>query len=95
MKVFCMSTHFSYDVQFPAHSELPPAERDEILASLSPSLQGLLSINDPDASVTDSESHKGEGHRIVELTTTLDDEQVGSAMKAFSKQYGLAVNALE
>lgn len=90
-----MATQFSYDVQFPAHSETPQAERDEVMASLSPSLEGLLSINDPDAKVIDTESHKGEGHRIVELTTSLDDEQVGSAMKAFSKQYGLAVNALE
>ena len=90
-----MATHFSYDVQFPAHSETPKAERDEIMASLSPSLQGLLSLNDPDATVTDSESHKGEGHRIVELETMLDDEQVGTAMKAFARQYGVAVNALE
>ena len=90
-----MPTQFSYDVQFPAHSELPQAERDEIMATLSSSLEGLLSLNDPTAAVTDTESHKGEGHRIVELTTTLDDEQVGTAMKAFSKQHGLAVNALE
>ena len=90
-----MATHFSYDVQFPAHSETPQAERADIRASLSPSLEGLLSINDPAATVTDTESHKGEGHRIVELTTTLNDEQVGSAMKAFSRQHGLAVNALE
>lgn len=90
-----MATHFSYDVQFPAHSETPQAEREDIMASLSPSLEGLLSINDPAATVTDTESHKGEGHRIVELTTTLNDEQVGFAMKAFSRQHGLAVNALE
>lgn len=90
-----MSAQFSYDVQFPAHSDTPRAERDETMASLSTSLEGLLSINDPDAKVIDTDSHKGEGHRIVELTTTLDNEQIGAAMKAFSKQYGLAINPLE
>ncbi len=29
-----MATHFSYDVQFPAHSETPQAEREDVMASL-------------------------------------------------------------
>lgn len=90
-----MPTNFSYNVQFSEQNDTPAAEREEVLNSLADSLQGLLAVNDPDATVTDSESQKGEGHKIIELTTALDDEQVGAALKVFSKQHGLSISALE
>ncbi|MBC7548970.1 MAG: hypothetical protein H7224_10095 [Polaromonas sp.] len=90
-----MNTNFSYHVQFSEHNETPEAEREEVMNTLSDSLQGLLAVNDPGATVTDSASQKGEGHKIIELTTALDDEQVGAALKVFSKQHGLSISALE
>ena len=42
-----------------------------------------------------SESQQGEGHKIIELTTALDDEQVGAALKVFAKQQGLRIGAPE
>jgi len=90
-----MTTNFSYNVQFSEHNNTPAAEREEVMSSLAESLQGLLEVNDPDAKVTDSDSQKGEGHKIIELTTALDDEQVNAALKVFSKQHGLSISALE
>lgn len=90
-----MTTNFSYNVQFSEQNDTPSAEREEVMSTLADSLQGLLAVNDPAATVTDSESQKGEGHKIIELTTALDDEQVGAALKVFSKQHGLSISALE
>ena len=90
-----MTTNFSYDVQFSEQNDTPVDERKAVLSSLADSLQGLLAVNDPAATVTDSESQKGEGHKIIELTTALDNEQVGAALKVFSKQHGLSISALE
>lgn len=86
---------YLYDVQFPSNTEVPQAEQDEVMASLSSSLEGLLSLNDDKATVTDTESHKGEGHRLLDVSTTLDDEQMATAIKALAKQTGLAVNPQE
>ena len=90
-----MATNFSYDVKFSEQNDTPVEDRKEVMDSLSDSLQGLLAVNDPDATVTDSDSPKGEDHKVIELTTTLDDEQVGAALKVFSKQHGLSISALE
>lgn len=90
-----MTTHFSYNVQFSEHNDIPAAEREEVFGTLADSLQGLLAVNDPAATVTDSESQKGQGHKIIELTTALDDEQVGAALKVFAKQHSLSISALE
>lgn len=90
-----MTTNFSYDVQFSEQNDTPASEREAVLGSLADSLQGLLAVNDPAATVTASESQKGEGHKIIELTTELDNEQVGAALKVFSKQHGLSISPLE
>jgi hypothetical protein len=37
----------------------------------------------------------GDGHKVIEITTALDDEQVGAALKVFSKQHGLSISAPE
>lgn len=66
-----------------------------MMGSLGPSLQRLFAADDPSATVTVSDSHKGEGNKIIELTTTLQDPQVATTLQAFSKQHGVAVSALE
>ena len=42
-----------------------------------------------------SESHKGNGNKLVELTTTLADAQIAEILKVFSAQHGVVVAALE
>ncbi len=88
-------TNFSFEVQYAAQSGAAQDERDGLMGSLGPSLQKLFAADDPSATVTVSDSHKGDGNKIIELTTTLLDPQVAATLQAFSKQHGVAVSALE
>jgi hypothetical protein len=88
-------TNFSFEVQYAARSGAAQDERDGLMGSLGPSLQKLFAADDPSATVTVSDSHKGDGNKIIELTTTLQDPQVAATLQAFSKQHGVAVSALE
>jgi hypothetical protein len=90
-----MATNFSYNVQFSEQNDTPASEREGVMNSLADSLQGLLAVNDPAATVTDNDSQMGDGHKVIEITTALDDEQVGAALKVFSKQHGLSISAPE
>jgi len=90
-----MKTNFSFEVQYPAQSGSTQAERDNVMEGLGPLLLQLLATGDSAASVVVSDSHKGGGHKIVELTTTLQDAQIEKILKAFSAQYGVRVDALE
>jgi hypothetical protein len=90
-----MKTNFSFEVQYLAKSDSTRAERDEVMAGLGPRLQQLLAAGDSAATVAVSDSHKGSGHKIVELTTTLKDPQIAATLKAFSAQHGVRVTALE
>lgn len=90
-----MKTNFSFEVQYLAQSDRTQAERDAVMDELGPLLQKLLAVGDSAASVVVSDSHKGSDHKIVELTTTLQDPQIEEILKAFSAQYGVRVDALE
>jgi hypothetical protein len=90
-----MKTNFSFEVQYLAKSDSTQAERDEVMAGLGPRLQQLLAAGDSAATVAVSDSHKGSGNKIVELTTTLKDPQIAAILKAFSAQHGVRVTALE
>lgn len=90
-----MKTNFSFEVQYLPASGGAQAERDAVMGDLGPRLQKLLAAGDSAASVQVSDSHKGGNHKIVELTTTLQDAQIEAILKAFSAQYGVRVNALE
>jgi hypothetical protein len=90
-----MKTNFSFEIQYLAQSDSAQAERDAVMGDLGPRLQKLLAAGDPAASVQVSDSHKGSNHKIVELTTTLQDAQIEAILKAFSAQYGVRVDALE
>jgi hypothetical protein len=90
-----MKTNFSFDVQYSATSDSTQAQRDEVMDSLGPTLQKLLAAQDKAATVMVSESHKGNGNKLVELTTTLADAQIAEILKAFSAQHGVVVAALE
>ncbi|SFV00639.1 hypothetical protein SAMN05216350_11248 [Polaromonas sp. YR568] len=90
-------TNFSFEVQYTADSGAgaSSAGADGVMASLGPSLQKLFAATDPAATVAVSDSHKGSGNKLVELTTTLQDAEIADILKAFSGQHGVSVNALE
>ncbi|CAN5115707.1 hypothetical protein BH10PSE16_BH10PSE16_34850 [soil metagenome] len=90
-----MKTNFAFEVQYLAESSSTETERNELMDSLQATLQQLLAAQDSVASVAISDSQKGNGNKLVELTTTLDDAQVTSVLKAFSEQHGVSVTAFE
>ena len=90
-----MKTNFSYDVQYPAQSDTTEAQRDAVMDALGPTLQALLAVQDKAATVVVSDSHRGNGNKLVELTTTLGDTQVAEILQAFSAQHGVLVAPLE
>lgn len=85
-------TNFSFEVQYTAGSGVAS---DGAMASLGPSLQKVFAATDPSATVAVSDSHKGSGNKLIELVTTLQDEEIADILKAFSGQHGLTVSALE
>lgn len=87
-------TNFSFEI-FYAESSAPPPAGDEVMKTLGPSLQGLLAAKDSAATVVVSDTHKGSGNKIVEITTTLQDAQLAEVLKAFEESHGLTVSALE
>ena len=88
-------TNYSFDVQYPADSDRTEAQRNEVMSSLGPVLQQLLALHDSAATVVVSDSHKGSGNKIVELTTTLLDAQIAEVLQAFSGRNGVTVTAVE
>ncbi|MEO7399484.1 MAG: hypothetical protein ABIV07_01755 [Polaromonas sp.] len=90
-----MKTNFSFDVQYAADSDSSQAQRDAVMDSLGPTLQALLAGHDQAATVVVSDSHKGEGNKLVELTTTLGDDRIAEILKAFSARNGVVVSAFE
>ena len=88
-------THFSFEINFPALSDAGTQQPGDTLASLGPALQKLLTAQDSQASVAISDSHKGAGSKLAELTTSLQDAQIADILQAFSAQHGVTVTALE
>ena len=88
-------TNFSFEVQYPAHSDSTQPERNALMGSLDTTLQHLLATQDSEAQVAVSDSHKGSGNKIVELTTTLQEVQIAEILKAFSAEHGVTVSAVE
>lgn len=88
-------THYSFEVQYPAHASSPKAQRDELMAALGLSLQQLVAAQDSTARVTVSDSHKGEDHKLVELTTHLQNTPMSGILQTFSQRHGVIVTALE
>lgn len=93
-----MKTRFSFEVQYPAPTEAagkPAAPHDTVMDTLESSLKTLLQAQDKAATVTVSDSHKGNDNKLVELVSTLQDEQLEKLLADFSAQHGLTINALE
>jgi hypothetical protein len=99
-----MKTNFSFEVQFAAPAEAgagqllaggTPAQREDVMQRLEVLLQAQFEPLDASATVQVSESHRGENNKIVELVTTLQDEQIASALKRFCDAHGVTITALE
>jgi hypothetical protein len=90
-----LKTNFSFEVQYPADSDRSEAQRDQLMGSLQATLQPLLAAQDTEAEVAVSDSRRGSGNKLVELTTTLEDAQLAGILKAFSDQHGVSVTAFE
>ncbi|MES2414184.1 MAG: hypothetical protein V4614_10315 [Pseudomonadota bacterium] len=88
-------TNFSFEVFYPERSAITIEQRNETMRKLGPTLQALLAVGDSNAAVVISDSHKGSGNKIVEITTTLDDAALGEVLQKFSSTNDLTVTALE
>ena len=88
-------TNFSFEVKYLADSDRSQAQQGEVIASLQTTLQQLISAQDAKAEVLVSDSQKGSGNKLVELTTALGDAQLALILKAFSEQHGVSVTAFE
>ncbi len=58
-------------------------------------LQAQFVALDPAATVQVSDSHKGGSNKIVELVTTLQDDQIAGALKVFCDAHGVHITAVE
>ncbi len=91
-------TNYSFEVQYPARPERPDGAQGrphDVMANLGAALQELFAARDGAASVVVSDSHKGSGHKIVQLTTTLEEPLITEALQAFSMRNGVSVQAIE
>jgi dihydrodipicolinate synthase/N-acetylneuraminate lyase len=99
-----MKTNFSFEVQHAAPSETSAlqraasgtaAERDELMHKLQPLLTAQFEPLDAAAVVQVSDSHRGANNKLVELVTTLADEQIAGVLKRFCEVHGVTITALE
>lgn len=99
-----MKTNFSFEVQYLAVSatdsgqnatSATPEQREDVMQRLQALLQTLIEPLEATATVQVTDSHRGANSKIVELVTTLDDDQIASALKRFCDLYGVSISALE
>ena len=90
-----VNTNFSFEVQYPAHSDSTQSQRNEVMDSLGATLHDLVAAQDSAARVAVSDSPKGVGNKIVELTTNLPDARIAEILQSFSAQHGVTVSAVE
>ena len=88
-------TNFSFELYYAESSTHTPAQLDQAMRVLQPSLSDLFTASDSTATVVVSDSHKGSFNKIVELVTTLQDAQIEKLLKDFCDAHGATVRALE
>lgn len=88
-------TNFSFEVQYLATSGATQDKQDSTMKLLDTVLQQQLAAHDSAVRVTVSDSHKGSSNKLVEVTSTMSDAQLGQVLEAFSQQHGVSVTALE
>jgi hypothetical protein len=99
-----MKTNFSFDVHYSASSGrapghvaagATPAQREDVMRRLQALLQAQFEPLDAGATVQATDSQRGASHKIVELVTTLPDDQIATVLKAFCETHGVTISALE
>lgn len=99
-----MKTNFSFEVQYAAPfatgsgqvaAGATPAQREDVMRRLQTLLQAQFEPLDAAATVQVSDSQRGASNKIVELVTTLHDEQIASVLKRFCDTHGVTITALE
>jgi hypothetical protein len=99
-----MKTNFSFEVQYLAASDTgsgqvaagaTPAPREDVMQRLQTLLQAQFKPLDAGAIVQVTDSQRGANSKIVELVTTLQDDQIASVLKRFCDEHGVTINALE
>jgi len=87
-------TNFSFELQYVAPA-LSQGKSDEVMLALESSLLEFLRPIDDRASVTVSNSHKGNANKLLEITCTASDVQIADILTRFCEQQGVKVNAME
>lgn len=90
-----LKTNFSFDIYYNDQSASTQSQRDAVMGKLGPSLLALLAPKDSAAKVAISESHKGDGNKLVEITTSLPEADVDALLKQFCDSNGVAIALLE
>jgi hypothetical protein len=99
-----MKTNFSFEVQYIAspgsgagqpQASGKPGRHDDVMPRLQALLMAQFKPLDAAATVQVSENHRGANNKIVELVTTLQDEQIAGVLKTFCDAYGVKIAALE
>ncbi|MES2512261.1 MAG: hypothetical protein V4625_20225 [Pseudomonadota bacterium] len=87
-------TSFAFEI-YRAESSTVQAAGEDVMTTLEATLTKLLAAEDGSAAVVASDSHKGSNHKIVEITTTLQDAPLADLLKAFGERQGLTISAAE
>jgi hypothetical protein len=90
-----LKTNFSFDIYYNDRSAGTQSQRDAVMGTLGPSLLALLEPKDSAAKVAISESHKGDGNKLVEITTSLPEAEMDALLKQFCDSNGVAIAVLE
>jgi 23S rRNA G2069 N7-methylase RlmK/C1962 C5-methylase RlmI len=90
-----MRTHFSYELQYDASSPKTQGRPSEVMASLESSMATTLKLIDPGATVTVSNSRKGNSNKFLEIVAKASDQQIGAVVKTFCADNNVTVSLLE
>lgn len=88
-------TNFSFELYYTDQSASSESQRREVMRNLGPSLQDLLAVTDSAAKVAVSDSHKGGGNKLIEITTKLPEADMYAVIKKFCDVNGVTIVVLE
>ena len=90
-----IKTNYSFELYYTEQSASNASQRDALMGKLGPSIAALLTAKDSAAKVTVSDSHKGSGNKIVEITTTMPEADMDGLLRQFCDTNGVTITALE
>ena len=88
-------TNFSFELYYTDQSASSESQRGAVMRDLGPSLQDLLAVTDSAAKVAVSDSHKGGGNKLIEVTTKLPEADMYAVLKKFCDGNGVTIVVLE